>query len=148
MELIMGKKNLFGLKCECCGSDITAPQFHNGKMYGYTCITKVAPKQKKNSAKDLIVIRFDHVEDNIDNFIPFNKSKIMRSDRIKYRFTLSNGVKLSIPVYLVYSTIAGLTPRSETEFAYGSKVHIDFEKKILITPKDMWHQETLDKLPR
>lgn len=144
----MGKKNLFGLKCECCGADITAPQFHNGKMYGYTCITKVAPKQKKNSAKDLIVIRFDHVEDNIDNFIPFNKSKIMRSDRIKYRFTLSNGVKLSIPVYLVYSTIAGLTPRSETEFAYGSKVHIDFEKKILITPKDMWHQETLDKLPR
>lgn len=148
MELIMGKKNLFGLKCECCGSDITAPQFHNGKMYGYTCITKVAPKQKKNSAKDLIVIPFEEVEDNINNFIPFNRVTIRQSDRIKYVFTLSNGVKISIPVNQIYTTIAGLTPRSETEYAYGSKVHIDFEKKILITPKDMWRQETLDKLPR
>ena len=50
MEYSMAKKNLFGLQCACCGSDITAPQFYNGQMYGYTCITKVAPKQKKNKA--------------------------------------------------------------------------------------------------
>lgn len=144
----MAKKNLFGLRCECCGSDITAPQFYNGKMYGYTCITKVAPRQKRNSAKDLIVIPFEHVENNIDNFIPFNKVTIRQSNRIKYRFTLSNGVKISIPVNLIYSTIAGLTPRSETEYVYGTNVHIDYEKKVLITPKDIWHKETLDKLPQ
>lgn len=34
------------LICSCCGADITAPQFHNGKAYGYTCITKVS-KQKR-----------------------------------------------------------------------------------------------------
>ena len=50
----MAKKNLFGLRCACCGSDITAPQFYKGQMYGYTCITKVAPKQKKNKVYKMI----------------------------------------------------------------------------------------------
>ncbi len=33
--------------CFCCGTIITAPQFYKGKAYGYTCITKVAPEQKR-----------------------------------------------------------------------------------------------------
>lgn len=33
--------------CTCCGSEITVPQFYQGKAYGYTCITKVAPQQKR-----------------------------------------------------------------------------------------------------
>lgn len=34
--------------CTCCGSDITAPQFYQGKAYGYTCIKKVAPEFKRS----------------------------------------------------------------------------------------------------
>lgn len=33
--------------CACCGSDVTAPYFHNGHVYGYTCIKKVDPSIKK-----------------------------------------------------------------------------------------------------
>ena len=37
--------------CACCQTLITAPQFYNGKAYGYTCITKVVPtfKRKRDS---------------------------------------------------------------------------------------------------
>lgn len=37
------------LVCSCCGAELTKPQFFNGRMYGYTCINKVAPKQKKSN---------------------------------------------------------------------------------------------------
>ncbi len=33
--------------CTCCQSEVTCPQFFNGKPYGYTCIKKVAPAQKR-----------------------------------------------------------------------------------------------------
>lgn len=33
--------------CACCNTLITAPQFHNGKAYGYTCITKIVPSFKR-----------------------------------------------------------------------------------------------------
>ena len=33
--------------CACCGSDVTAPYFHKGFVYGYTCIKKVNPAAKK-----------------------------------------------------------------------------------------------------
>lgn len=39
------------LTCVCCGSDVTMPQFHNGMVYGYTCIKKVAPAQKQVKLK-------------------------------------------------------------------------------------------------
>ncbi len=35
------------LTCACCGSDVTCPQFFDGKVYGYTCIKKVCPTQKQ-----------------------------------------------------------------------------------------------------
>lgn len=33
--------------CSCCGSEVTAPYFFNGGVYGYTCIKKVNPTAKK-----------------------------------------------------------------------------------------------------
>lgn len=35
------------IRCACCQAEITAPQFHNGKPYGWTCIHKVAPGKKR-----------------------------------------------------------------------------------------------------
>lgn len=35
------------LTCTCCGAEITAPQFFNGKPYGWTCIKKVNPAAKQ-----------------------------------------------------------------------------------------------------
>lgn len=43
------------LTCTCCGSDVTCPQFHNGLVYGYTCIKKVAPAQKQTNVRFLPV---------------------------------------------------------------------------------------------
>jgi hypothetical protein len=34
------------LHCVCCGSEVTAPQFFEGKVYGYTCIKKVSPQKR------------------------------------------------------------------------------------------------------
>lgn len=147
MELLTWlKKNLFGLQCACCGSDITAPQFYNGQMYGYTCITKVAPKQKKNKAADLLIIPFESISDNFKNFIPSNRTSIRSMPRMGYRVELSTGTILFIQAGDIYNTIAGITPRSETAFAYGSRTYIDFEKKVLVTPRADWSTETLYKL--
>jgi hypothetical protein len=33
--------------CSCCGSEVTAPYFFKGGVYGYTCIKKVNPTAKK-----------------------------------------------------------------------------------------------------
>lgn len=41
--------------CACCQTLITAPQFHNGKAYGYTCITKVVPSFKRKRDNGLWV---------------------------------------------------------------------------------------------
>lgn len=46
------------LRCSCCGAEITCPQFHNGKPYGWTCIHKVAPGQKRIKKEYLAVDRF------------------------------------------------------------------------------------------
>lgn len=36
------------IRCTCCQTELTAPQFYNGNPYGYTCIKKVDPAQKKS----------------------------------------------------------------------------------------------------
>ena len=36
------------IRCTCCQTELTAPQFHNGNPYGYTCIKKVDPARKKS----------------------------------------------------------------------------------------------------
>lgn len=35
--------------CFCCGSEITAPQFYNGRAYGWSCVLAVAGKGFKRS---------------------------------------------------------------------------------------------------
>lgn len=42
----MAKGN-YGIKCHCCGADITAPQFFNGKPYGWSCVLKQSDKYKR-----------------------------------------------------------------------------------------------------
>jgi len=41
-------KNL--ILCNCCQSELTMPQYHNGLPYGWTCITKVCPSAKRVKA--------------------------------------------------------------------------------------------------
>lgn len=35
------------IRCTCCQAELTAPQFYNGHPYGWTCIKKVDPAQKR-----------------------------------------------------------------------------------------------------
>lgn len=48
-------------QCFCCGSEVTAPQFYKGKVYGWTCIKKVDPSAKRSKDNGLWV-KFDSVE--------------------------------------------------------------------------------------
>ncbi len=34
------------IRCTCCQAEITCPQFHNGKPYGYTCVKKVSGQKR------------------------------------------------------------------------------------------------------
>lgn len=36
------------VRCTCCQAELSAPQFFNGNPYGYTCVKKVDPSQKKS----------------------------------------------------------------------------------------------------
>lgn len=51
--------------CTCCQAEITAPQYYNGKPYGYSCVKKVSPnfKRKKN---DVVVVEFVKLVSPID----------------------------------------------------------------------------------
>ena len=40
------------IQCHRCGEVITAPYFHEGKPYGYSCIKVVNPTVKKNKHKE------------------------------------------------------------------------------------------------
>jgi len=51
----MANKAIF-YTCALCGEQVTCPYFHNGKVYGYTCITKVGGKAKKEKGKFLPAI--------------------------------------------------------------------------------------------
>ena len=45
--------------CHCCTAELTMPQFHNGKPYGWTCIHRVAPGKKRT--KDVFhAVEFKH----------------------------------------------------------------------------------------
>lgn len=46
------------VQCTCCGSDVTMPQFFEGKPYGYTCIKKVAPAQKPTKVEWVVCESF------------------------------------------------------------------------------------------
>lgn len=49
------------MQCQCCGAEITAPQFYNGKAYGWSCILKVAPKY--NRSKVHTYVQAEAIED-------------------------------------------------------------------------------------
>lgn len=44
------------IHCNRCGEEITAPYWHDGKPYGWSCIRIVNPKAKKNKDKQHWVI--------------------------------------------------------------------------------------------
>jgi hypothetical protein len=46
--------------CHRCGEVITAPYFHEGKPYGYSCIKIVNPTIKKKQSKEHWVIADSH----------------------------------------------------------------------------------------
>lgn len=35
------------IRCTCCQSEVTMPQFYNGHPYGYVCIRKIDPAYKR-----------------------------------------------------------------------------------------------------
>jgi hypothetical protein len=49
----MSKGKVFS--CHCCGSEVTAPYFYKGAVYGYTCIKKVDPDHKRTKDKSVYV---------------------------------------------------------------------------------------------
>ena len=34
--------------CSLCGEELTAPKFHNGKPYGYSCFAKITGKKSRD----------------------------------------------------------------------------------------------------
>jgi len=42
--------------CHRCGEELTAPHFHNGKPYGWTCIKLVNPSAKKDKSANRWII--------------------------------------------------------------------------------------------
>lgn len=55
------------LFCNCCGTEISNPQFYNGFAYGYTCIKKVAPsfKRKKVVVHQVKLLSMDDMENRL-----------------------------------------------------------------------------------
>jgi hypothetical protein len=51
------------IRCTCCQAELSAPQFYNGFPYGYTCIKKVDPTQKKSKIVYLAMEAFKLVSD-------------------------------------------------------------------------------------
>lgn len=41
--------------CSCCGTEVTSPYFYNGDVYGWTCIKKANPNEKRNKPKSKCV---------------------------------------------------------------------------------------------
>ena len=85
-----------GLNCYCCGAEITAPQFHNGHAYGWSCILKVSPKQKRTKNNGLW-IQADSVEVLGDN----------TSTRAYIKATFKNGKSVKVAFYGVVDPDTG-----------------------------------------
>ena len=50
------------IRCTCCQAEITCPQFHNGKPYGYTCIKKVDPALKRRKVEYVVCDSFKVIQ--------------------------------------------------------------------------------------
>lgn len=51
------------IRCTCCNTELTAPQFYNGHPYGMTCIKKVDPSQKLSKVEYVAVEAYKLVSD-------------------------------------------------------------------------------------
>lgn len=72
--------------CSCCGTECTMPQFYNGKPYGYTCITKVAPDYKRSKDNGL--------------WIATDKTEVIHANKSTPQAMLKvfvNGVSFNVP---------------------------------------------------
>lgn len=83
------------LYCACCGSEVTCPQFFDGKIYGYSCITKVDPSRIKSKKKFLPyefskVSRFGNVLENLEN-LPINFDVTIIYKGKKFNCNVSKG---------------------------------------------------------
>jgi len=66
------------IRCTCCQAELTAPQFYNGFPYGFTCIKKVDPAQKRTKVVYVAVDSFKVVQSgqrNVVNVTVNGKSK-------------------------------------------------------------------------
>ncbi len=82
-----------GIKCTCCQADITAPQFHNGKPYGWTCILKVKPNAKRS--KKSTWIKADEI---IETVVGLRIKRVAVLNGLKYVAMVlvgSNGIPAS-----------------------------------------------------
>lgn len=52
------------IRCACCNSELTAPQFYNGLPYGWSCIKKIVPNTKQNKRKFVAVDNFKVITGN------------------------------------------------------------------------------------
>lgn len=74
------------IRCTCCQAEITMPQFHNGNPYGYTCIKKVDPAQKRKKVE----------------FIPCDSFKVLQGEgtqRLVIKIVI-NGAAKNVPCYV------------------------------------------------
>lgn len=79
--------------CTCCGTEIKSPYFYNGGVYGWTCIKKVNPSEKRNKPKTKcfeVVVHKTIIEDG------WTRGKAYIS---------INGVKSIVSAYLTESGI-------------------------------------------
>lgn len=117
----MKKKSL---NCFCCGAEITAPQYFNGKAYGYTCITKVSG-QKRVSKKEMCAIEFTRMYQSTVNDGSVHS-------RLPLATIMVENKPVNVRVNGFYLASSGLVT-GDLEFRSG--LFIDFENFIIYAPR-------------
>jgi len=57
------------IRCTCCQSELTQPQFYNGYVYGMTCIKKVDPAFKTTKTVYVVCEAFKVVSSGSRNVV-------------------------------------------------------------------------------
>lgn len=65
-DLKIGKR-VTKFTCDLCGEEVTCPYFHDGKVYGYTCITKVKPGANRKKEKEYWVEALSFTTELLEN---------------------------------------------------------------------------------
>jgi hypothetical protein len=85
------KSSSIQMNCYLCGEERTAPQFYKGQMYGWACIKKVNPSQKKEKGTWVLADSYEIVESNNYSYtikVTFTPSKEPITMTIIFRKTL------------------------------------------------------------